>query len=251
LKRRQLARAEGRVAASQQLTGVFVWFTMAVALMGLAFAGHDGLQGVFAELWNSPWGVGQPNAEALSDRLSAAMVVGARTVVPYALFCMLAAIVGRLAQVGFLWAPSRIAPNVSRLNPAPRLADLCSSDALLRLVRELGLTAAALFALGWAFWTQRNELAGLTSAAPADFPSQLREVVGSWSLRFAGCLALFAGWDYAYQRSRYEASLRMSPEELRAEIQAIQSNPQVAAGRRDLQRAIRQPVERDVRGDDE
>ena len=43
--------------------------------------------------------------------------------------------------------------------------------------------------------------------------------------------------DYAYQRYRFEMSLRMTPEEMRAEVQAVEGNPHIAAGRQGIRQA--------------
>ena len=63
--------------------------------------------------------------------------------------------------------------------------------------------------------------------------------VANWGLQIGGCLFVIGLLDYGFQLYRFEQSLYMTPEELRTEIQAVQANPQIGAGRRSLQQEIR------------
>ena len=58
------------------------------------------------------------------------------------------------------------------------------------------------------------------------------------SLKIAGALLILAILDYGYQRYKFEQDLRMTPQEMREEMRNLQGDPQVAAGRRAVQRQL-------------
>ena len=66
-----------------------------------------------------------------------------------------------------------------------------------------------------------------------DFEGALLDLASSWLVRLAIGLVVLAGIDFALKRMRFERQLRMSPEELRAEIRAVEGNPEVPRARRD------------------
>ena len=238
-KRRQLARAEGRVAVSSHVTAAAVWLSVGAVLCLLGTAGMAEMKDVLSSIWKAPWSSEEWNVAFGAGRLREAAFCAGRLVLPVASICVAAAVVGRFAQVGCLWAPRRLTPRAQRLRPTDRLQQLFSVQTPLALVRDLGLAIAALLLLTWGGWSERASIVQLAAAPSETFEQILLKLLGTWTCQLGLCLAVFAALDYAYQRYRYEVSLRMSPEELRAEIQAVEGNPHVAAGQRGLQRQVR------------
>ena len=147
------------------------------------------------------------------------------------------AIVCRLAQVGFLWVPRRVVPDMNRLNPRGKSVGLLSAEKLVLLIRGAALIVSALGLVGWGIWYERETLWQLL--ASANFEYEVGRLMGAWGLRLGLCMALFAVLDYAYQRYRFEVSLRMSPEEVRAEVEAVEGNAHVTAGQKKMRQDIR------------
>ena len=238
-KRRQMARAEGYVAVSVQVTAATIWLAASCGLLVLGGAGLTMMKDMLVQLWQSPWTSIGPDVATGAERLREAVLLTGTIVLPVASLCFAAAVVSRFAQVGYVWAPQRLLPNTQRLNPARRASELFSTGALSQLLRGAGLSCVTFLLLGWGLWSQRDSLARFLVVPMTDFQPLLLSVVSMWMIRLGICLLIFAALDYASQRYRYEVNLRMSSEDLRAEIQAVQANPQVAAGRRDLHREVR------------
>ncbi len=58
------------------------------------------------------------------------------------------------------------------------------------------------------------------------------------ALKIGAALSVLAILDYAYRRIRHERDLRMSPEEMRAELRNLQGDPRTTARRRGLWRQM-------------
>jgi len=236
-----MARAEGYVAASVQVTAAAIWLATSCGLLGLGGAGLAMLKDMFVQLWQTPWTNTGPDVATGAERLREAVLLIGTIVLPVASLCFAAAVVSRFAQVGYVWAPQRLLPHAQRLNPARRASELFSTGTLFQLLRGAGLSGVIFLLLGWGLWSQRDTLARLSVVPATDFQPLLLSVVSMWMIRLGFCLLIFAALDYASQRYRYEVNLRMSSDDMRAEIQAVQGNPQVAAGRRDLHREVGRP----------
>jgi len=225
-KRRQQARDEGRVAATPFLGGVIVWLA---AFAFLSFVGAT---------WNSGWittltGANQapaniPASGDLVHFVRERAVSVASLLVPVLLVVLIISVLSRVAQVGFLWVPNRASPNFSRVDPASRWNQLLSPNSLLQFAKSLLLVCVAVSLLGYGLWNQRDQIAG-TLSTDTQFALSL---LSRWGLWLGFVMLVFALLDYAYQRQRFEASLRMTPEEMRAEVKAVQGSGDVLAEQR-------------------
>ena len=185
----------------------------------------------FTRFWEEPWVNAQTDLE-----LQTVVLRPFTLVVPVLALLFVVAVLLRFAQVGFLWVPSRIAPDASRLNPSKRMMQIASGDAGFQFVRGLGLVVCALLFIGFSIWQQHEQLS--TLAIASDFSRHSVQLFSDWGLKLGVCLMAFAAFDYAYQRYRFEQSLQMSPDEVREEVKAVEGNAQVAAERKNLQQQL-------------
>ncbi len=225
-RRRKQARDEGRVAATPFLGAAISWVTTCVAALTLAgwaasrFAA--GLENRSAELSQSL------AAGSLIEIVRQCISDVCIWLIPGLLCVFLLTVISRLAQVGFLWVPNRIKPDFNRINPANRSQSVVSADSLVLFTRGLVLMAILLGVAGYGLWTDRATLASTVS----EFGASPVTLVSTWGLRLGCGLLLFALLDYVYQRRRFENSLRMTTEEVRAEIKAVEGSSQLANERR-------------------
>ena len=232
IKRRQQARLQGRVAVSHTLVGALCWLGAVAVLAVYGMPAGAMVKQTVEGIWREPIGA----SEALSLIQRSVAQVGL-FLVPLACLLLVIAILGRLAQVGFLWMPGRVLPELSRVDPSQRGARLWGENWLGTVLRccLVFLSLTCLLALG--LWTDRNEMIRLL--ATHDMGRVLHQFVVRWGWQIGLCLIVLGFLDYAYERHRFEVALRMTPEELRSEIQAIQGNPQIGAARRGMHQAIR------------
>lgn len=230
-KKRQRAIADGRVVASSQVVGSGLWIVTALVLCVAGGGIVNVVTHEFVRFWETPW----VNAHADVD-VQTVMLRPFALVVPVLALLLIVAIALRVAQVGFLWVPSRIAPDVGRLNASKRVTQIASGEAGFQFVRGLGLVVCAVLFIGLSVWQQHEQLS--TLAISNDFSDQIVQLFSNWGLKLGVCLMAFAAFDYAYQRYRFEQSLHMSPDEVREEVKAVAGNAQVTAERKNLQQQL-------------
>jgi flagellar biosynthesis protein FlhB len=233
-RRRQKAREQGQVARSRDLTAGLAAMTAV-----LCYAWQ---MPAFAAAWRSFF------REAL-DRASThplAPLPDWHAVLPVlrgiALSAGLSWVVGTaagLAQGGLVFAPSALAPNWSRLNPATHVEQLFSLSALSRLLKSLVPTVVVVYlAVGLLArdWPHLPVLLRGSRAGVAVF------VLGRiYELAWKGSLVLlaWAGADYFLERQRLENELKMSKQDQKDEFKEMEGNPAVKQRIRRLQRQTR------------
>jgi flagellar biosynthetic protein FlhB len=150
-----------------------------------------------------------------------------------------AATVSGIAQGGLVFAPTALAPNLNRLNPASRLKQLFSLNAVSRLLKSL-LPTVAIVCLAVAQlqrdWSElarllhghRNSLVPFAAAQMFELAWKSSLVLLAWSAA-----------DYLLERWRHENELKMSRQDLRDEFKETEGNPAVKMRIRRLQRQAR------------
>lgn len=226
-RRRQQAKERGQVPRSPELTAA-VGLLAAVALLGML--GGDLVAALVAAV-RAPWG--ETSSFATDPAGVAAGVRQAVLGVALPLGGMLggilvAAIAAHQAQVGGLWAPGLIAPDPSRLWGGG------GGTFGSKVARGAWGLAKALVIATVAAWAIRSRWDTLGRLGAMDGRS-LASAIGALlrSLAFAlGAASLVLGLvDYAWQRARLEALLRMTPDEHREDQKSVEGDPALRARR--------------------
>jgi flagellar biosynthetic protein FlhB len=151
---------------------------------------------------------------------------------------MLGGVLASVLQVGFLWVPERLAPDINRINPLAGLQRLFSLPSTARLgfglVKVLLVSAVAAAVLWW----RRGAILRSGELATAELGRFLIDISLNTMLWCGLALVLLAILDYALQRWKYEQDLRMTHQEVREEMKNLQGDPQIVARRRAIQRQM-------------
>ena len=233
-RRRQKAREQGQVARSRDLTAGLGAMTALVccAWQTPAFAGQwRGLLRQGLELAAARPGQLVPEwRNSLSIFRGVALAAG---------LSWLVAAVGGLAQGGLVFAPTALAPNWKRLDPATHVEQLFSLSALSRLMKSLLPTAVVVyFAVSGLVrdWPRFPALLHASRPTLAAFATgRMFEVAWKGALVLLG----WAGADYFLERQRHENELKMSRQEQRDEFKEMEGNPVNKQRIRRLQRQTR------------
>ncbi len=233
-RKRQKAREQGQVARSRDLV-----------------AGLGTMAAVMLFAWQAPLFVGEWRGLLRHDLYSAVSrpdqllpvwrndLVIFRGVALAASLSWFAATAGGVAQGGLVFAPSALAPTLSRFNPASRLQQLFSLQAVSRLLKSLLPTAAVVcltVVLLSRDWIEFPALIhGSGQVLMAFTASLLFELAWKASL----VLLAWSAADYFLERWRHENELKMSRQDLRDEFKETEGNPAVKMRIRRLQRQAR------------
>jgi flagellar biosynthetic protein FlhB len=151
---------------------------------------------------------------------------------------MLAGLAAGLLQVGFLFVPERVTPDISRVDPLKGLQRLLSLTALMRL--GFGLFKVVVIALVAfvSLYNRWGEILASSQSEPARIALWVADITLWTCLKIGIALFLLAVLDYAYQRWKHERDLRMTQQEVREEMKDYQGDPQTLARRRAVQRQL-------------
>lgn len=174
--------------------------------------------------------------EQLGALIGAASHLLLLTVVALSGAVAVSGIVAGVVQVGGIVAWERLAPQLSRLNPAEGLKRIVSMRSLIDLAKLLGKSVAIGLIL---FAVIRGSIGAAVEAGFAT-PAQIFGLVGHMlALLFGWAAVVYAGiaaLDLVHQRWEFARTHRMSTEELRREMREMEGDPQVTGRRRQLAR---------------
>ena len=234
-KRRREAREKGRVAKSREVT------TYLVLIGGLAvlyFAGSYMVTEMALFMKTTVVQAASLRVEAadVSPLLSRTIIVMVKVLAPVLLVVSVAALVGNVLQVGFLFSFEPIMPKLSKLNPLQgfkRLISLRSLTEIVKFVAKLALVGVVVYA------AIKKELPFIMPLA-----DQSIQAIGSYifttifriMFRTSWVLLALAILDYAYQRWEYEKSLKMTRQEVKEEFKQTEGDPLIKSRIRRVQR---------------
>ncbi len=227
-RRRQLARQQGQVAHSPELTSAAGWLA---ALAALALLGGDLAASLTALVRGS---LTVPAALPVDAVVVAARVREHVLGLAWPLLAIVAAFAaGALAahqcQVRGLWATRLIVPDPARLWLYSRHQGLGFQveRTLWSIVKAIVLVVASVWSIAGG-WNEVLRLGGLETPALVQGSAQI-VLRTTWVL--AGMLVVLGLLDYALRYRRFEALLRTTPQEQREDQRVMEGDPAARAQR--------------------
>ncbi|MCS6866410.1 MAG: flagellar biosynthesis protein FlhB [Gemmataceae bacterium] len=234
-RRREEARRQGQVPFSAELVGSVVLLAGVIALMYLGtdiwYALRDVLHHARPPQFQPDFGL--EAAVALLSRTFLRVLVALG---PFLGVLLAVGVAVSVAQAGFQINTEKLAPDFEKLNPAQGVSRLVSLASLVKTGLTL-LKVAALAVVAYLILEGRLGVLTALSHGPLAW-----SVAAAWAivLRLAVFLAAaivgVALLDYAYQRYRFEQSLRMTKDEVKRELKEDEGDPLVKARLRQIAR---------------
>ena len=146
-----------------------------------------------------------------------------------------AGIFATVIQTGFLWAPDKIKPDISKLSPFKGFGRVFGLDSWVNFGKSL-IKATVIGVICWqTLKPHASELDQLVGYEPARMLPFLMDVLKALFLSVLGALGVGAIGDWVWQRQRFMQRLRMSREEIKEEHRQSDGDPHV----KQKQKAIR------------
>jgi flagellar biosynthetic protein FlhB len=235
--RRQEAREQGQVVFSQDLASAAMLMLGVLLMMMLGGRIVD----FFAQLIQQQLGeLSELHAsqETLVNSWIRIAYAAGIVLLPILGLLMLGGVLVNLFQVGLLWLPDRVAPDISRVSPLAGLKRVFSLSGTARLgfglvkVFIVAGVAAIVLRMRW------NEVLRSTGLDVGHLGKLMLDISISTALWVALALLILAIFDYGLQRWKHEKDLRMTHQEVREEMKNLQGDPQIIARRRAIQRQM-------------
>ena len=225
------ARERGQVAQSPELTA-------AAGLLGAAlvlYTRGDALGSALLSLFREPMLV-TADAEAVVARLRGLALVLAWPLLEVLAGFLGGAVAAHQAQVRGLWAPSLLAPDAARLWGLSQAADPGSRarKGVWALIRAVVVAAVAV-------WLVRSAWPGLQQLGRLDTPGlalTAAQTVRHSVLTLAAATLALGLVDFALQHQRFQALMRLTPEQSREDLRSVEGDPALRARRRRLAQAM-------------
>jgi flagellar biosynthetic protein FlhB len=235
--RRQQAREEGQVARSHDLASAALLLAAMLALVMSGGALIDFLAGYTQrQLGGHPWLTA--DVRSVTAQWNATVLELGRFLLPLLGVVLAAAVLVNMLQSGILFLPSKLAPDLSRIDPLGGFRRLFSMTSVARLGFGLFKVGVVLAVVAVSLYNQRDAILGMTALELPQLASLLVEILVWTTIKVGAALLVLAILDYGFQWWKHEQDLKMTPQEVREEMKNLEGDPQIAAKRRAVQRQL-------------
>jgi type III secretion protein U len=230
-KRLRDARRQGDVAKSKELTSTVVllgWLAM-FALFTPSLIRR--LERLFQLTFES---LDKPFLDIIDDIAAASFDALLWLVLPLLTGALLLGVATEFLQVGSIFAPTKIKPDVNRLNPVEGVKRMFSQENIVEVLKALFKTAVLVGLVTLVVLDQLDSLLKLPHAPVGAIGSAYWHatlVIGAWTI-FA--FLFVSVLDSAYQKFVYIKNLRMSRRDIRREVREDEGDPYIKGRRRQL-----------------
>jgi flagellar biosynthetic protein FlhB len=237
-KRQGEARQRGQVPRSPDVGGSMIFLAIIIALhltfvstfqlaehsFAMAILGANGRVPINN---HSAWGL---FARAFASYVALLSVTfGAAIVI---------AVTANLLQFGFLFAPKKIAPKFSVLNPFPGIKRMFfSAQSLVMLAKQLAKVAVVIVIVFMQLHDQVPVFYSLAHASPYDLVTVVEGMAFGIGIRFGILFFVLGMADYFWEKHRLGESLKMTKTEVKDEHRQSEGNPEMRQAVKQRQRA--------------
>jgi type III secretion protein U len=230
-KRLKDARKEGDVHKSKELTStvlVLVWLVAAWLLTPSYYRRLDGLFSLTFDAMQQPW------ETAVRSVFFASVEALMWLSVPVMMGAALIGLFVEYLQVGSVFAPKRVKPDLAKLNPAEGIKKMFSQENLVEVLKSIFKTAAMTTIFVLVLFSLLPDYVKLPLGQPPDIGSahwagMLR--IGIWTVFV---FFFVSALDAFYQRHAFIKRLRMSRRDIRQELKENEGDPYIKSRRRQL-----------------
>jgi flagellar biosynthetic protein FlhB len=237
-KRQGEAREKGQIARSPDVSGSLIFLSIIITLHLTFVSTFQLAEHSFAVAIQSANGrvpVNIHSAWGLFARSFASyfalmgITFGAAVVI---------AIGANLLQFGFLFAPQKIRPKFSVLNPFPGIKRLFfSAQALIQLTKQLAKITVVFVIVFMQLHDQIPMFYQLAHASPYDIVMSIEGMAYGIGIRFGILFFALGMGDYFWEKKRLADSLKMTKNEVKDEHRQQEGNPEMRQAVKQRQRA--------------
>lgn len=230
-KRLRDARKDGDVHKSRELTStalVLAWLLM--LMLGMPFM-RARLQTLFDITLG---GLNQPFGQALHQVGLATLEAFLWLTVPLLLGAMAIGVMVEFLQVGPVFAPKKLKPDASRMNPVEGMKRLFSQENVVEVLKAVAKSTLLIGLFAWVLFSLIGQFVKLPYASPEAMGEAHWVAVKRLA---AGVIFVFffvSVLDAFYQRYAFTKKMKMSRRDIRQELKDNEGDPMIKGRRRQL-----------------
>jgi len=235
-RRLEEARKEGNVAKSQDVPH---WATLAAVTTVLITMGA----GLSANLANqlAPFIAHSGDTELAQGGAVIVMRQAVNAASPFIIAVISAAIMagaaGNLIQTGFLFTPSKLAPDPSRVSPMKGLERMFGIDGLVNFLKSFIKLLIVGVVAYLALKPHMTEFQKLPEVDPMAMLTVASDMLKALVYGVLTMLGITAGFDWFWQKQRFMQRMRMSKQEIKEDHRQSEGDPHIKARIRQLRNA--------------
>ncbi|HML86999.1 MAG TPA: flagellar biosynthesis protein FlhB [Methylomusa anaerophila] len=236
-KRKQEARKKGQVAKSIEINAVFVILAAFFTLKMLGPVIYSQLEEymvlIFSNLVKSDLTI-----QAVQILFFDLSWVIAKTILPLMFAISVIALAVNFMQVGFIFSPQILMPDLSKLNPISGFQRLFSKRSLAELVKSICKVAVIGYFIYRFALINAAQIPKLISFELIDSLKLASTLIVDLVFQIIAVMFVLAVLDFLYQWWEHNQSLKMSKQEVKEEYKQTEGNPQIKGKIKEKQRAL-------------
>lgn len=227
-KKLEDTRKKGQVPLSREMNSWVMLLAGTILIVG--YGGH-----LLSEIAGLLHGIVEASATTrlsdsegmFGDFMSVILIDVVKILAPVFLFLMIAAFAAPFVQIGPLFAPESIKPDLSKISPIKGFARIFSLRSVMEFVKgviKIGLVTAVSALILYPY------MAGIDHLMNLDTVNILKEILEVFLRMMIGILAVFfvvAALDVFYQRYEHLKKMRMTKQEVKDEYKQAEGDPHV------------------------
>jgi len=223
-KKRRESRKKGQVAKSADVNTAV---TLLIVFLSFLFIGpfmRDRLLALIEKYYK----------ELITMKVSVANIPGlfqslvlesGLIMTPLLLTAVVSGVLSNYLQVGFLFAPEAIKPDLKKLDPLKGFKRIYSIRAIVELLKsilKIVIVGGVTFAVLWLNFDKILRIPALSAGEALSYVGWLTFLMG---VSAAVALIFLAVLDYLYQKFDYEKNIRMSKQDIKDEYKKTEGDP--------------------------
>ncbi len=224
-KRKREAREKGQIFKSVEVISAFTLIAMFGALSVFGDSIADNLKAMMRSFFSADI-PDVMTAGAATQVLGSAVLSFLKITAPLLIVAFACAVVFNLVQVGFMFSAKAVMPKLEKISMAQGFKRIFSKRTLIDLLKAV----IKIVLLGWVAYSEYERRINM-------FPTLMGQDLGygisasmdillSVAFKLGLAFAIFAPFDYMYQRWKYNKELMMTKQEVREELKQTEGNPQ-------------------------
>jgi len=236
-KRLRDARKKGQVSKSRDLNTIVIVIAAFSAVAALRTYITEKLQFIMKNAFRIAEKTEIANEE-LFKIVEISFFEYVKTIAPYLGILVFVALFICFFQVGPVFSPEPLKPQLKRLNMFQNLKNMFKITLLVELTKNV-LKVLLVFLL--AYLTVKDNLSQLVLTVTTGLPqiaSVAAHIIMSFLLKLFVCFIVIAMLDFAFQRWNYKKELRMTKDEVKREYKQDEGDPLIKSRRRQLHQEL-------------